>query len=220
MIDVWATGTETPIPLKAIVGTPLDAAFEVFDFSASSAVPTWEWDPTRRRNLRGRQRRRTQILLRAEELTESVDDAVEPPPHSWLAAALDEVHERLGVDYDTIAAGSGVSRRTLMYWRSAAVEPRPLSLAGFSRLRALCLAGWRRYGTRFAEWVHAGDPSPRALLESGNLDEFERRLLGEPTAIMQFVPRADAGPNADFDLPPTLTSQAPTRRARARRRPA
>jgi transcriptional regulator with XRE-family HTH domain len=149
------------------------------------------------------------------------DEALQP--HSDVEQALSVIKQLFGLTDEQVEAATGVSRSTLWRLRTGRTgETRSITEAPIWRLHGLARAMAERGGVEgVRSWLHAGDPSPAALLSSGQLGLVERaadELLfpdrGEPRS---------ASAVADDDYAPVLPRSAdvtaPVNRPRRARRP-
>lgn len=94
-----------------------------------------------------------------------------------VEAALKDITRWLGLSDVQIAGATGIDRSTLWRLRSKGATARPATEAPVWRLHALAAAAARLLEPAGAKsWLHAGEPSPAALLSDGKLAEVERQL--------------------------------------------
>jgi hypothetical protein len=163
-------------------------------------------------------------------------DDVDDPASEWpsavvgsptVDAAVTDVKEWLGLNDLQIEAATGISRSTLWRLRTGrTVESRSTTDAPVWRLHALAAALTRVLGSDGARgWLHAGQPSPAQLLETGHLSDVERVadrvLFPDPSRQPTFAGVADddydtVGPSSP---PPASQTRRPRRAHQAPRRP-
>jgi transcriptional regulator with XRE-family HTH domain len=142
---------------------------------------------------------------------------------SDLESAVSEIKRHLGLTDEQIQSATGVSRSTLWRLRTGRSEgARSVTEAPIWRLHSLTRALTERVGVEgVRSWLHGGDPSPAALLTSGDLEGVEcaadRLVFGDETRHRSYAAVSDD----DFEpqLPPPTATAMPTRRPRRARRP-
>lgn len=156
------------------------------------------------------------------ETPEAPDDQV-AAPRSDIEQAVTAIKDLLGLTDEQVEAATGVSRSTLWRLRTGRTGgTRSVTEAPIWRLHSLARAMAERIGIDGTRgWLHAGDPSPAALLGDGELRLVER--AADRILFPDQVDRRGASAVAEDDYEPTLPrpveATIPRSRPRRARRP-
>jgi transcriptional regulator with XRE-family HTH domain len=143
-------------------------------------------------------------------------------PGADLEQAVTTIKQLLGLTDEQLEAATKVSRSTLWRLRTRRTgEARSVTEAPIWRLHGVARAMTARLGAEgVRSWLHAGDPSPVALLRSGELGLFERAADG--VLFSDHVSSRPAAAVTEDDYAPVMPQPAalkPTKRPRRVRRP-
>lgn len=96
-----------------------------------------------------------------------------------VIGAVAEIAETFDLPRKEVLLLGGVQERTYYTWESGGT-PQPRTIRTLRRLHAIARIMRQRLGDNAVDWLNAGDPSPRDLLRSGDLDSVEHRtrLIG------------------------------------------
>ncbi len=156
------------------------------------------------------------------ESTETAEDEV-LQSRSDVEQAVATIKQLLGLTDEQVEAATGVSRSTLWRLRTGRTGgTRSVTEAPIWRLHSLARAMAERIGVEgVRSWLHAGDPSPAALLGGGELGIVERAadLILFPDRPSRRGASAVAEDDYEPVLPRPAGAAAPLNRPRRARRP-
>jgi hypothetical protein len=132
--------------------------------------------------------------------------------------AINGIAELFAVSAEDVAAAAGIGRTTPMNWQRTGATPRPSTVRDLWRIYGLAMRlravlGWE--GTK--SWIRAGEPSPLAMLESGDVGTWERAVDGisyDPKYTIASRPAVMPGTELDVDLGGGTPARASGRRVR------